>query len=333
MTMRTQAKAAASGLPFGLKRYRPGQFDKFHAPGSGLITASGVPALFGHSRFNGRYSLAAHVSGKAAMTVVENSMMEWGRRFETPMLEKAAEDMGWRTKQLRAYARHPEEPRIVASPDGLAWALDDPDLGPGQLECKVVADWVYDRDWLPANEPPLEVLLQHQTQYACTGATWGAILALVLGSTKRDFIVFMTVPNAEVMALILEAARTLLSMLDAGRMPDPDDHPASIDALQKIYPSIDPGLIRHLDGEEAVRRFDAWKQARLDKSAAIDIEEAARNWFLMQDPGAGAFRIGNDREVICRVIQRGPGKPTPPGSYRRFDLKRASGANHLEPGA
>lgn len=312
-------------LPLGLRRYRPGIFEKIHQCGSGMVTASQVPALFKHSRFTGRYALAAHVNGSVALAGPDEDLGWWGKELEPVILKRVALQKGWQVEQVSAYAAHRRINRLIASPDAIAWRPDRPGE-PGIIEIKDVGDFVFSEHW--DGEPPIDVLLQHQTQYACTGATWGAIVPLVQRYRTRDVIVFDSVPNQEAIDLIERNVSTFLAMLDVGQMPEPDDHPTSIDALAGIYPEAKPSKVITLDGEvgqEAARRFDAWQQAKLDGKAAKATEEASRDWFFMQALDAGEVRIDNDRTVKISVRRKKAEEKIREGySYRHYDLCRSS---------
>lgn len=313
-------------LPFGLRRYRPGIFDKLHGAGSGVLTASQIPALFKQSRFAGRYALAAHILGKVPLEQPSEALVERGRRLEPLFVDMLRDDKGWECRQLRAYAPHRRIHRLISSPDLDAYDRADALTDTGIIETKVVADMVFAERW--ADEPPLDVQLQHQTQYACTGAQWGAIAALVIGTYRFDLIVYETKPDPDAIAVIEDAATQFLAMLDAGQMPEPDDHRTSLAALAKLYPEVDPGKVVRFSGEDASeseRRWDAWNQARLDRLASEKIEEAAQNWFFTKGPDAAQFSIGNDRTVNVKVVNRKEStRVIPAGSYRKWSLKRDS---------
>jgi hypothetical protein len=309
-------------------------FDRFHAAGSMTLTASSVPALFGQSRFAGRYALACHLTGKVPMSVPNEALVERGRLLEPVIVSMLrAEQPTWDVYGLRAYAPHRSIDRFIASPDMEAWRQDEhppgqltPNGPPGIVESKVVADLIFEERW--QDGPPLDVELQHQAQFACSGATWGAIVALVIGTFRFDLVVYLTAPELKAIALIETAAREFLGMLDAGQLPEPDDHRSSLRALEQVYPNVDPGKILTLQDDdltEGIKRFDAWEQAKLDRLATEKLEEAAQNWFFVRALDAGEVRLGNDRTVSAKLITRkGYTKQVAAGSYRKWSLERAS---------
>jgi hypothetical protein len=307
-------------LPLGLKRYRPGAFDKLHACGSGVRTSSQVPGMLGQSRRMSPYALAAHISGKAPLPDVPYDAIRWGKAFQRAILEEVAvERPSWTLENLDAWAAHPAFDRAISSPDAAAWAPDKEGPGPGEI--KFVTEDVFKRYWEPPpGDPALEAELQHQDQLACTGAAWGFIACFVMGFGRKLHI-YETTPNSAAAAMILDETRALFALLDKGLLPPPDDHPASIEALHRIYPQTDPGKIVTLSGPEAEKRFTTWQQAKLDRKAAEANEEASENWFTMLDPEAGEFRIGNDKAVKVKVINvKGRTQIVDAYSYRKFEL-------------
>lgn len=318
-----------SGFPFGLRPYEPGEFYDVHAAGSGLLTASMVPALFGHSRFAGRYAIAAHISGKHPLPDVDNPMTRRGKLLE-PVVAKMLEGEGFKVDRhdLGIFAKHLTIAGLGASPDVVVW--DDSDapesLDPGIGEIKVVSELIYKDTW--ADGPPLEVELQHQCQYACCpGAEWGVIAALVVGAFRLDLIVYRTVRNPGAIKLIEDAARALLDMLDAGELPEPDTHESAAAVLQALHP-VDPTKEIVLAGEdlaEASLRFDKMRVAAEQRLAAEKVEKVEKAWFMARAGDASRLLIGNDRRVEIKDVSR-VGYTVKPSSYRQVKLIEASAA-------
>jgi hypothetical protein len=313
-------------LPFGLRPYDPGEFERVHAAGSGILTASQIPALFGHSRFGGRYAIAAHISGRVPMESADNPMTARGRRLEPIAAEMLAED-GYSIvrPKMGLYANHPAfDGRFVASPDAVAWALEKD--APGIVEIKVVSELVYRDRW--SDGPPLEVELQHQAQFAaCEGAEWGVIAALVIGAFRLDLIAYPTQRNEGAVKLIEGAARALLDILAAGEMPEPDTHESAAKVLQALHP-IDPSREITLTGsdlEEASRRFNDWQRAAAERLAAEKIEKDSKAWFLAMAKDASRILIGNDCRVEIKDVTRA-GFTVKPSTYRQVKMIQQSEA-------
>lgn len=314
-------------LPFGLRPYEPGEFERVHAAGSGLLTASMVPALFGHSRFAGRYAVAAHISGKHALPDVDSPLTQRGKELE-PIAAAKLEKEGYQIARhdLGIYARHPTIENFGASPDAVAWHKGEGPQTPGIVEIKVVADMVFKQTW--TDGPPLEVELQHQAQFSCCpAAEWGVIAALVIGSFRFDLIPYPTARNPGAVALIEDAAKALLDMIAAGQLPEPDTHESAAAVLQALHP-VDPSkeiILAGSDLEEAGIRFDQMRVAAEQRLAAEKIEKSHKAWFMAKAGDAGRLLIGNDRRVEIKDVSRA-GYTVKPSSYRQVKLIEASAA-------
>lgn len=293
-------------LPFGLRRYRSGEFQRVHAAGSGIITASNVAALFGQSRFASRFSYMAHLLGRAAIEIPDSELLRRGRMFEAPALAMMAEDAGWPEtvhlgSRAHSYARHPAISRFIASPDALAWDDQRHEVLIGEV--KIVGELQYERDWLDTGQPPIDIWLQHQAQYACCpGATRGFIGVLVIGSFRADPIIYPTERHERTVRHIESAVLETLAAVERGELPHADPSAHTMAALREMYPQIDPDKVVSFQTpgpelEEAEAMFLRWGQARAAVRIAKEAEEGARAYFVTRGPDAALFRVGNQYEV------------------------------------
>jgi hypothetical protein len=309
-------------LPFGLQTYEDGEFHAVHAPGSGVVTGSTVPALFGFSRWTGRYALAAHIAGKVPLPSGDNPLSARGRDLEVVTASKlrAKGYQLWRPA-AGMYARHPTIPNFLASPDGVVRKKDRRQDGFGLQEGKVVARSVFAKSW--DEGPPEEVHLQSQSQFACCpDATWGLITALVIGDFQLDLHVYQTERNEKAIKLIEAAVQTLLDLLARGEMPEPDTHATAAAVLQALHP-LDEAREISLVGEdyvEAVRHADLWRQSATARLKADKDEKACKAWFLAKAKGAGRVHIGNDRMVEIKEQYRA-GYTVDPKTFQTVKLK------------
>ena len=309
-------------LPLGLQHYRPGQFEALHQAGARIVTASGVPALLGQSRFASRYAYMAHLAGLARLEVADGPHIVRGKVLEQAAIAQLlpGERPQWQPHQVRALAHCPGLAGFCASPDGLVWDAERPDAGWGIIEAKTVGATVFQRDWLGAI--PVDIQLQHQAQFACTGASWGAIILLIFGEWRFDLLVFDTAPRADVIAVLREQVAGDLAMLDRGEMPDPDATDSTVRALLRVYPHALSGKSVDLperEEDEAIRRMQRMAQARLDRLAAEKVEDACRNWFLVRARDASRLRIGQQAEVRIASVRRSR-KVIEAGTERRLTL-------------
>ena len=315
---------ALSALPLGLVRYRPGVFEKLHACGSGQITASNAAALLGVGKYAGRYALAAHVSGRHPLPDADNARTRMGRWLEPVAAGMLAEETGLKVRSIRAYARCRAVPKLVASPDTLFW---EPNDDPGIGELKLVHEQIFDREWMDG--PPIHHLVQHQTQFAATGAKTGRIGALVWGMSRFELIAFPTEPNPRAIALIEQEARDLLAKLEQGEMPEPDPHPTSVDALHALYPHLVPGKVVELQGErqaEGQKLFDEWQEVKARLSQDQKRADEIKNWMAAQAVDADLLRIDQLRSVTAKIVERKgyEVKPSRYWDYRPKDEREMS---------
>jgi hypothetical protein len=91
--------------------------------------------------------------------------------------------------------------------------------------------------------------------------------------------------------------------------------------MAQAFPRAVPNRITAIDSDEAVRRFDRWQQARLDRLVNEADEKAQKNWFFRQDPEAEQFTIGRQREIKVKMVDRAESRRiVKAGSYRKWDL-------------
>jgi hypothetical protein len=286
-------------LPFGLQVYAPGEFERVHAAGSGILTASLIPAIFGYSSFAGPYATAAHLLGSVALPSGDNPLAQRGRDLEV-ITAKKLRDAGYRMlrPRLGMYARHPRIANFLSTPDSLVWLpnqTDRRDLHEG----KVVARGKFKREW--ADGPPLPVHLQHQGQYACCeGAERGLITALVIGEHVLELHRFPTERNPGAIKVIENAAEALLEKLARGELPEPDTHPTAAPVLQALHPYDDSKPAVTLTGTnfvQGIKMADKWKAAADARKKAEKEEKEAKAWFAAKALGAPRVLIGNERRV------------------------------------
>lgn len=213
-------------LPFGLKRYGPGTFEKIHACGSGCITASGIPDLLDEGRY-GKFSLFAHIIGLRDMSPDDNELLERGHRLQAVAAEMFADKTGRKTRNIHARVKHPDL-SFYASPDMLTASEKGDHEEPGEI--KVVAPEVYEAEW--KNGPPRKTLLQHQAQLLLTGATQGPIVALINGDYSFRVEHWQIKAHKGVQRRIERNVANALRQISNRELPPPDlTHPRDQDAV------------------------------------------------------------------------------------------------------
>ena len=304
----------AARLPFSLKPYRAGQFEKMHACGAKEVSASIVPALFGKSRYATRFSALAHIAGAVPLKQPDNKAVQRGHIFQRPALEMfEADNPGIKTKHVHGFARHPTIKRLFASPDGIFTG----DNGTGILEVKTVAPWVYQDHWMAG--PPINVHLQVQTQLACTGANEAIIVCMVFKAPAAEIVAHRVQRREDVIETILGQIQADLEMIDQDELPEPDASAVSVNTLLRMHPHVDPTKSVRLDDKESLDHFKRWKQASLEAAAWHARAESEKFWFTIKDPTATLFEIGNVGKVVIKTRRR-QAYSVPPGVVRTHRL-------------
>ena len=266
------SKAGMSTMPFNLQLYAEGEFDKLHAAGSMLVSASNVPAIFNAvpQRY-GKLTYAMHLTGQKSLPDLDDiALIKIGHLLEPLAAEMLAEQLGVDVIRFDAYSRHPWLP-LFATPDAVAWIDDVPHI----VEIKTVSPRVWAQQW--QDGPPLHVALQHQAQLACTGARAGIIASLSPAYGSLDF--WFTAPDQPTIDKIELGVDSLIAMIERGDMPEPDDTEADAEAFRSLMWQSDAEKVISIEGEEAVRRAKQYQQAKDDETAATRMITAQKRWF------------------------------------------------------
>lgn len=304
-----------STLPFGMIEYGPGDFDRMHAAGSMLASASGVPALFNliPSRF-GKLAYGMHLTGERPFPDISGEThIRLGHLLEPFVADLLSEELDAKVTKLNGYAMHEFLP-LFSTPDGVV-TIDDVET---MVEIKSVGSKVFYEDW--KHGPPVHVGLQHQVQFATTGAEAGIIAVFDRNYCKLEW--YPTTPHLLTIEKIELNVHTFMSALERGEYPAPDDGDADFEAFRQIMWKSDPEKTIQIDGDEAERRALQFLQAKLDESAASKTIEAHKRWFQ---------RIMGDAQV-AKVegvsVEWKTNKSTPRGQHRParvFKIKSVNG--------
>ena len=268
-----QRPSSTIDLPWGMTPYKTGDFDKMHAAGSMLVSASNVAALFGLiPKRLGRLSYAMHLKGDRSLPDIgDEPHIRVGHALEPLVATLLGEELGVSVADFDAYARHEWLP-MFATPDRVAWVDGEPWL----VEIKVVTPKVYWEQW--QDGPPIHVNLQHQTQFACCPkAKRGIVAVFNLGWCQLDY--FKTEPHFTAIQRIELGVDAFMSTLQRGDLPEPDDTEVDADAFRDLMWKSDPDEEIKIAGDEAVLRHEQFIQAKLDEAAATRMIEANKRWF------------------------------------------------------
>ena len=199
------------------------------------VTASDVAALFGcHPYGRTRLGLWAEKQGLTT-GLADNAALRRGRWGEPAVLAMLADERPtWSVRPAKVYLRD-RTIRLGATPD--AEAVDPERRGLGVVQCKMVAESVYEREWADGS-PPLGFQLQTLSEMMLASAAWGAIAALVMSAYEWRPVIFDLERHEAAEARIRAAVSRFWADFEAGLMPVLDPERDS-ETIARIYPKAE----------------------------------------------------------------------------------------------
>lgn len=168
---------------------------------------------------------------------------------------------------------------------------------PGLLEIKWVDSLIHKRTWTN-DEPPIHIQLQLQHQLHVTGYKWGAIGALV--GDKPMLYPYDYRPK--IGAEIEKRVAAFWADVKAGKEPPVDGTDTTAAALAAMFPEAAPGTSIDMDGDnEFPTRWTALVQAKADKKAAENTEQAAKNWLMAKIGENELIRYNGQIIATCKT--------------------------------
>jgi predicted phage-related endonuclease len=235
------------------------------------VTASDAPALFGcHPYGKTRLGLWAEKQG-LTQGLADNAVLRRGRWGEPAVLAMVADERPtWTVRPAKVYLRD-RAIRLGATPD--AEAIDPDRDGLGIVQCKMLAESVYEREWTDG-APPLGFQIQTLSEMMLASAAWGVIAALVMSAYEWRPVIFDLERHEAAEARIREAVSTFWAQFEAGLMPALDPERDS-ETIGRIYPR---GEIKQppldLSGDNELAGMLATRETlnRLTKDAEKQVE-------------------------------------------------------------
>lgn len=230
----------------------------WHALRAKTVGASEVAALYGCHAHTSLYALWQVKAGRIPPPNVTGDRPKWGLRLEDVIAQAFHEEGHCAEMPQRCgYFVHPKVAGLGCTPDFLL------KRDGAVVECKNV-DWlVRRRQW--GHEPPLALLLQVQTQLACTGYDHGYLVALVGGN---ELVHWRFDARPKLIADIERRVKVFWDSIAAGEEPPIDGHPATLAAVKDFAPVGDNSEIElfedefaeacamHANAREAMKRMD-----------------------------------------------------------------------------
>jgi putative phage-type endonuclease len=275
------------------------------------LGASDAAAVLGQDPWTSPWVLYLDKRGELPDDTDDNEAMRFGVLLE----DVVATEVGRRTvlevRRRNAILQHAKHDWMVCNPDRLLrdptrgeqlaepLALPEPaDLGQGLLEIKTTsaynaADW---RD----GHAPLHYHLQVQHGLAVTDLTWGVLACLVGG---QQLVIRWIERDDELIDFLIEHEYEFWRTNVIGGKPPPiDAHPATTDALKRLYPESDPDKFVFADANLEKALADYHKARKQEKVAGKDKEHAANRLRASLGDAEAAYRLdqtpGDDKPVV-----------------------------------
>jgi predicted phage-related endonuclease len=236
------------------------------------VTASDVSALFNcHPHRKSALSVWAEKSGLISGALADDSVLRRGRWGEAAVLEMLRDERPtWQIVRPYIYLRDPSI-RLGATPD--AEAVDSERDGRGVVQCKIVAESVFEREWTNG-APPLGFQLQTLTEMMLAGASWGAIAALVMAPYEWPPVIFELERHEAAESRIRAAVSQFWHNFALGLAPVLDSE-KDAETIKAMYPRAevkDPPLDLSGDNELPGQLMRRMRLQRLAKKAEQQVE-------------------------------------------------------------
>lgn len=200
------------------------------------VTASDIASLAGLSPYRTALEVWAEKKGRVDDRP-DNPMLRGGRIIENSVVEWVREERpDWRIEKPNIYLRD-RAIRLGATPDALACMRASK---VAVLECKVVADLVYNSEW--ADGVPIHIQLQALTQAMLYGTEHIFVAALVLGSFRRELKIFPVERHAAAEEHIRHLAADFWSNYALNRPPMPE-YSRDGETIKKLWAPVDGSTI------------------------------------------------------------------------------------------
>lgn len=215
------------------------------------VTASEIPVILGLSPWSSPYNLywekTGHIDPQA-----DTETLAWGRDLEAAILNRFARQHPELAVTTGALHQHGDDPRWMATPDGLAHPRRRLATNPavrkiGSLrsrpaavvQVKTASD---PHEWGDegTDQIPAHYLAQVRWEMHVMNVRQAFLPVLFNGRTSREYVVAQ---DDQDVALMVDAAQQFLDRIARNDPPDIDAHPATTRTLQKIHPQRGEGEI------------------------------------------------------------------------------------------
>lgn len=277
------------------------------------VTASAVGALFGMHPYQSAYGLFQEKNG-LDLDEPDSGVLRRGRLLEGVVALCVEEQHPeWKIEKATDYFRDPVV-RVGCTPD--FFAHSDP-RGLGIIQAKTVAPSVFRNSWTDEG-PPMWIALQAATEMMLTGATWGAVAALIVDPFKLDCMIYPIPKHDGVEQRIVDAVRQFWNDVEFGVEPKPD-FKRDADLIASMFPTAVEFKTIDLSGDNylpEILRERAEEKARIKRAEDRVKEIDAEIKFKIGDAEIATLA---DFTITNKVSHR-KGYEVKPTSYRSLRI-------------
>lgn len=266
------------------------------------IGGSDIGAIAGVNPFRSAIHVFLEKTGR--LKTEDNEKMKWGRILEGPVANEYAEKQGVCVQRVNACLQHPDHKIALVNLDrlivknggsnntGAQQCLSE--LGNGCLEVKTTS-WA--KAWADGVIPDY-YYTQLQWELGVTGLLWGQFAVLVSGQEMIIPAICKFHPNVFDKLVVL-AERFWTDHVVKDIAPEPDQNPATLDAMKILYPEIEEKTVSL---EEDIEKLIDKRQ---ELSASIKVAEAKRKAIdanVLAKLGNAKYGI-TERYKVTRVLR------------------------------
>lgn len=207
------------------------------------IGGSEIGALFNVQEDYAQSAFTLHMvkSGRIPAPPVDNSPGSriWVGTEKEPFIAAIGAKLhGWSIEK-GGYCLDDTTPGMACSLDYLITEPGPEELkrgftGPGVLQIKNVDGRIFRDKWTD-EEPPFPILLQLQHEIACSGLTWGAVLAEVGGN---EYPAYRYAARDKTITAIRQRVTEFWQRVREGKPPQVDGTNSTAEALAAMYPTL-----------------------------------------------------------------------------------------------
>jgi len=255
------------------------------------IGGSLVGTIAGLNKWESAFTAWAKYTGKIESEIPDSPAMEWGRRLESVVLSKFADEHPELTifDEVGTW-QNLERPYQIANPDGIA--LDEH----GNLAVIEIKTARFPDDW--EQGVPLYYATQVQWYLSTLGLQLAYVAVLIGGSDYREFVI--EADHFQQQADIALVERFLAHVAD-DKAPDWDGSESTYETVRKMHPEIQ-------GGEVELGQLGVETLAAIEKESQAKAEALKYKSQVLDSMGEAHRGLVNGQHAFSRQA-RGSGTP------------------------